>query len=389
MKIDINNSFLPKDTVLNNPNSSTDTITNLDIDSAEKKINAINQDDSLISVLEKQREAVRTVSPRNTETDISNALLDSIDQAALELELLNAWTEGGLNVIAPMLDMMLTQITSDGVIEGTEIEDTIQIILIDLMVRGQLDNSNLSQDEIAWITEFIGSGAHKDRVQGNVTQEQLASAMKKVYNLGLLQDNSVALKAALALKNNLGEDNVLNKIDQIMDSQNYWTDKDGFYLGNDGYSQRDEMGDPECTKLSPVLRLMLLSIAAKNDNKLQPEDWDKILTSNPKEIELILGDNLFDFIVEKSGDQKWHIFNPYEDGGAHFGQNKWWLDYKGTGIDLSYLSQIFNKFPSRVLTDDELKKINRIGDNVKMIMQTLKYWFQILRDERVAIARNI
>ncbi|MCG6364785.1 molecular chaperone, partial [Vibrio fluvialis] len=48
-----------------------------------------------------------------------------------------------------------------------------------------------------------------------------------------------------------------------------------------------------------------------------------------------------------------------------------------------------DRFPPRVLTDDELKKINRIGDNVKMIMQTLKYWFQILRDERVAIARNI
>ncbi|NCG69750.1 molecular chaperone, partial [Vibrio parahaemolyticus] len=28
-------------------------------------------------------------------------------------------------------------------------------------------------------------------------------------------------------------------------------------------------------------------------------------------------------------------------------------------------------------------------DNVKMIMQTLKYWTQILRDERVAIAKNI
>lgn len=46
-------------------------------------------------------------------------------------------------------------------------------------------------------------------------------------------------------------------------------------------------------------------------------------------------------------------------------------------------------FPSRVLGDEDIKNINRIGDNVKMIMQTLKYWFQIMRDERVAIARNI
>ncbi|MFG5016042.1 molecular chaperone [Vibrio cholerae] len=59
------------------------------------------------------------------------------------------------------------------------------------------------------------------------------------------------------------------------------------------------------------------------------------------------------------------------------------------GIPVEMLKNFFDRFPPRILTDDELKKINRIGDNVKMIMQTLKYWFQILRDERVAIARNI
>ncbi|HDZ9215859.1 TPA: molecular chaperone [Vibrio cholerae] len=59
------------------------------------------------------------------------------------------------------------------------------------------------------------------------------------------------------------------------------------------------------------------------------------------------------------------------------------------GIPIADLLNFFKGFPSRVLSDDELKEVNRIGDNVKMIMQTLKYWFQILRDERVAIARNI
>lgn len=42
-----------------------------------------------------------------------------------------------------------------------------------------------------------------------------------------------------------------------------------------------------------------------------------------------------------------------------------------------------------MLGDEDTKEINRIGDNVKMIQQTLKYWYQILRDERLAIARNI
>ncbi|EJU9794631.1 hypothetical protein AAHL06_004321 [Vibrio parahaemolyticus] len=49
----------------------------------------------------------------------------------------------------------------------------------------------------------------------------------------------------------------------------------------------------------------------------------------------------------------------------------------------------FNNYPSRLLTDEEIKNINRIGDTVKMIQQTLKYWVQIMRDERMAVARNI
>uniref|UniRef100_UPI003F5822A1 hypothetical protein n=1 Tax=Vibrio cholerae TaxID=666 RepID=UPI003F5822A1 len=85
MKIDINNTFLHKENILNNHDSSSSPISILDIDSAEKKIDDINQDDSLISILEKQREAVRTVSPRNTETDISNALLDSIDEGCFRI----------------------------------------------------------------------------------------------------------------------------------------------------------------------------------------------------------------------------------------------------------------------------------------------------------------
>ncbi|ELJ8564368.1 TPA: molecular chaperone [Vibrio cholerae] len=389
MNVSIYDSLLKRESILNHPSLSLSSVSTSDIDATENGLDSLSEDSDLIFVLEKQREAVKAVSPRNTETDISNALLDSIDKAALELELLNAWTEGGVNVIAPMLDMMLSSIISDGEIEGTEIEDLIQIMLIDLMVNGKSDS--LDENEIAWLTEFIGSGAHKDRVAGtNITQAMLAEAMTKVYYLSINDSNSIASKAANELFELYGED-VEEKINEVMQSEVYWTDDNGFYLGNDGYSSIDEMGDENCHRLSPILRLVILSMSASNNNNLSPEDWSLILTSSPKKIEEIINDNLFDFIIINGGSDKWHIFNPSTsgDGGAHFGQNKYWLDYIGTGIDKSYLDSLFKNFPSRVLTDDELKKVNRIGDNVKMIMQTLKYWFQILRDERVAVARNI
>ncbi|EGR0366733.1 molecular chaperone, partial [Vibrio cholerae] len=82
---------------------------------------------------------------------------------------------------------------------------------------------------------------------------------------------------------------------------------------------------------------------------------------------------------------KWQIQTGNADEGGHGGQ----VDWIGNGLDLDDLESIYSNFPSRILSDEDIKDINRIGDNVKMIMQTLKYWFQILRDERVAIARNI
>ena len=41
------------------------------------------------------------------------------------------------------------------------------------------------------------------------------------------------------------------------------------------------------------------------------------------------------------------------------------------------------------MTKEDLKEINNIGDQVKMLMQSLKYWLTTLRDEQLAISRNI
>ncbi|EGR2498365.1 molecular chaperone [Vibrio cholerae] len=64
------------------------------------------------------------------------------------------------------------------------------------------------------------------------------------------------------------------------------------------------------------------------------------------------------------------------------------LDFAGE-LNFEWLNDLAENYPKRILGDEDIKEINRLGDSVKMIMQTLKYWFQIMRDERVAIARNI
>lgn len=83
---------------------------------------------------------------------------------------------------------------------------------------------------------------------------------------------------------------------------------------------------------------------------------------------------------------EWQIQNmDHNDTGKHGGQ----LDWTGQGLNILDLVKLYSNFPPRVLSDEDIKEINRIGDSVKMVQQTLKYWVQIMRDERMAVARNI
>ncbi|TOM46265.1 hypothetical protein CGH79_14795, partial [Vibrio parahaemolyticus] len=59
------------------------------------------------------------------------------------------------------------------------------------------------------------------------------------------------------------------------------------------------------------------------------------------------------------------------------------------GYETGYLNRFFKDFPSRELTEDEIEEVNRIGDQVKMLQQTLLYWLKICRDEQMAMAQNI
>lgn len=64
------------------------------------------------------------------------------------------------------------------------------------------------------------------------------------------------------------------------------------------------------------------------------------------------------------------------------------IDWMGNGITTNDLVQLYSNFPARELTKEELTKVNNIGDQVRMLQETLKYWLSIIRDEQLATARN-
>ncbi|EPV6954394.1 hypothetical protein ACV9UA_002072 [Vibrio vulnificus] len=137
----------------------------------------------------------------------------------------------------------------------------------------------------------------------------------------------------------------------------------------------------EAEYLSPANTLIVLGYAA-GAGEATAEQWDEMLSCNLETMDNILDvedefDNIYEYLVDK--DPEHWAFQP--DGSFDF------LD--SVGISQEYLNEVFGDFPPRELTEEEIEEVNRIGDQVKMLQQTLLYWIKICRDEQMAMARNI
>ncbi|HCG8492824.1 TPA: hypothetical protein NKA38_004736 [Vibrio parahaemolyticus] len=85
-----------------------------------------------------QKQIVAQMMSSNPEDAIALSLAASIEAYGQQLESINAWTEGGSAVLEPM---MYQAILKDGV-DGTEYEDIMQLLVIDLL---------LHEEEWGWI----------------------------------------------------------------------------------------------------------------------------------------------------------------------------------------------------------------------------------------------
>lgn len=370
-----------------------------DIDTAEKILDDVGEvnSENLMVALKAQREAINTAPQVDTETAISNSLLEGINNSALELEILNGWTEGGKAMFSSIISGMCDNIVKDGV-EGIELEDMLQLVLLEAMVNQ--DKYGLTEyfkrDDITTsvqhLLESIGSASHGLHESPWDKEETLAKAavyvLKEMLEKHTPPEGSLLEKLITAAGFNT-EDGIVKLYKQIKDN---YHDKEGWLI----YNNSKESGSQAATKVSPLIAMMITSDILKEKPDITKDQMNKLLSQDIKEIELVMQDvfnkkDVPNLVLGwiKHGDQqdgdKWQIQDGTADKGGHGGQ----LDWVGNGLNIKDLENIYNNFPSRVLSDEDIKDINRIGDNVKMIMQTLKYWFQILRDERVAIARNI
>ncbi len=356
---------------------------------------------TLSDTVNNQRSALNLMSSRNAEVDIANSLQDSIDDYAKELELIGMWVEGGKGGFYVALDKIANNLFNQS---PPNYEDLFQVALIDVLINaadyGLESDANFMQ-YLSWCIEYIGTGQHntwiddlpappsttEDRNNHGIENGHLKKLAEDVWrniylkiNSGDIPTSSLAYRAmSLVSGSNSVSSTLPSSLGNKLEKDNYFNANSGGWITNNN------------DNMSPMMRLMLLTQALGNDD-LSKAELETILTGNLSDINDLtqskFNKNPYAYILEQ--DKEWQDSEHINaSGGVSTPAGvDITLDYKGR-LNQTYLTGLYQNHPSRVLGDDEITDINRIGDTVKMIQQTLKYWIQIMRDERMAIARNI
>ncbi len=321
---------------------------------------------TLSDTVNNQRSALNLMSSRNAEADIANSLNGAIDQYAKELELIQGWTNGGQDMFNAANRVMFNTIISSGNVSGFQLEDIFQIAIIDFMANHSNIDPTVS-DAMRHFLESTGTGSHG--VHENWTGSVFSQNVENVWDY--MKNNASPTSLSYEILNYLntvgGKDALKN---QYLGSFNH---SDG-YAFNTGFNKDNG--------LSPMLRLTLMSNYLKEYPDIKQAEMEIFLKGSFGDIESFVqtttNESLEDLLAK---DSEWNVLE------IRPGHNV--IDYTGVGLNSTFFVNLYQKFPPRVLSDEDTKNINRIGDTVKMIQQTLKYWIQIMRDERMAVARNI
>ncbi|HGZ6781237.1 TPA: molecular chaperone [Vibrio parahaemolyticus] len=336
--------------------------------------------ETLQTQLQQQKAAARSTAddPRNKESDISDSLLDAINQSAEDLSVLQGWTDGGSGMFNAANKVMFEALkeavqSNDSTKKGFALEDLFQLAMIDFMANSASKTDQAMKDKLAHYLESTGSGSHG--VHENWNGQKFADELQSVWDhiKTHAPENSLSKNILNYLETQAGG------IDQL--KIQYSTNFDA----RNGYAFRNNY-DKENFGLSPMLRLAVMAKFLTKKPDIVQADLEKLMIGTFKEMEDIItkhfGSETVENLLTDGNSNDWQIINAS-------GTTDKIVDWNGTGLDLQYFKDLYTKFPSRVLGDEDIKEINRIGDNVKMIQQTLKYWYHILRDERLSIARNI
>ncbi|MFW7525961.1 hypothetical protein ACODM8_17725 [Vibrio ostreicida] len=330
--------------------------------------------ETLAIIANQQKQVVLTMVSGNSEQAIAVALAQSIESYGKQLEIIQGWTNGGLAMFESAMAVMFDGIKESGEVSGYAIEDLFQLAIMDFMSHGYGSDMD---EAMRHFLESTGSGSHG--YHENWDGEKFASECQGIFNYMMdnAPEDSLCHDVLTYMNEKCGGVTELQK--QYRNSFN----NTGGFVCDSGY--------PSSAGLSPMLRMALMAGYLTANPKVEQSTIEMFLTAPIGTLDTFIQTNTsyssaIDFVFDNDGYQD----DPTHDGWRKVSQNNHQvIDWEGEGLGSEYFENMYKDFPPRELTDEDVEKINRIGDQVKMLQQTLKYWLSICRDEQMAIARNI
>ncbi len=140
------------------------------------------------------------------------------------------------------------------------------------------------------------------------------------------------------------------------------------------------------------MKVFILGDAAE-EGVITSEQWDQLIEGDASDYEELLGledGGLGEYLTTNvDGWAPSDGAHSSSESGEHCEDGRYPDFTASAGIYPQDLLNVLNTFPGRELTEEEIEEVNRIGDQVKMLQQTLQYWLKTCRDEQMAMAQNI
>ena len=315
-----------------------------------------------------------------TERSVTGSLVGSIEKNAETLNALLQQTAGGAVTFDFIVNQMFTGLSTRP-LEGINVENLFVVGLLDLLPH--LDALPQSiKNNINTLLEWLGSGAHACIFFA--TPGAMTEVMK-----GLVNDTWASLSTIV---NNppFGPGSVIYEVMTLINGGTPPTATVPDSLAQQIANYHDPANggwfNSSLNGFSPMMRVsMLRDLMGKQ--ALTTAEINTILLGNRAEMDQLLmaktGKNALDFLVSTG---QWEVTNR---PSASMPEGITQIIAHRNPLTESDLTNLVTNFPGRELTKEDLREINNIGDQVKMLMQSLKYWLTTMRDEQLSISRNM
>lgn len=372
--------------------SNTDVKQNLAIlDDLSNKLNRINFPENISDLegvnatrsnLELLGDIARNVPTANPSVDpirarISDTLSGAISDYSLQIADITKWNilnQSG--IYSEALRTMLEYYQSLESLTPLQQQDLFQLLILEALTNpeyGLLEKVDNPDQFISDILTRIGSGSLSlDTSKGDELTTAINQVLLGILNgnaTGTLPPDSTAAQAAALLFKGLNINNYNDIASKFSASILEQAGKTGTNTTN-------------ATNINSTVRMALLSdLLAKN--LLDSDQIDTILNGSLSQVNALLteldvikdGESAFTYLT--SVDSNWNI----SSSGT--------LTYNGDSFGSTQITDLISQLQPASISEETLQQLNNLGDKVKAIEESLKYWITLIKDSMLAMARNI